>query len=228
MAKIIKNELPKKGGKGNKLKDILLKDERSLTIKEATIVDGFCNYTVEIIKGTGIGDHNIKGAGLIKDDLADAFADFNVHLAVIDEVFKHANIEIKDIDKMISHELTSLYRVTSFKIKGGKDNESIILKGIKHVSSSGGFMEIVAPKIALDNLSSYHWYNELKAASDTARREVELYMNGKFTPVKEEEPEEDANQQKLPFDASSAAGGKELDDEFKDAKVHNIKSGGKK
>ena len=40
---------------------------------------------------------------------------------------------------------------------------------IARVGTAGGRIELATPKIPLDNLSSYHWYNELKVAADNAR-----------------------------------------------------------
>lgn len=156
-------------------------------ITEASINDDFCDYTFEINEGIGLGDtHKVKGSGIIKDDMRKAFSKFNVHLACIDDVFKHSDIEVNDIDNLHTDELTGHYHVTGFKIKGSKENESIILKGLKYVSSAGGRITIESPKISLDKLSSYKWYNELKTASDNAREEVKLYKEGKYEPVEEE------------------------------------------
>lgn len=166
----------------------LLEATKSYSIKEASIKDDFCNYTFEITDGIGVGDtHNVKGSGRVEIDMNDAFAKLNVHLAVIDDVFKHSGIDIEDIDKYHNDELASLYNVSGIKIKGGRENESVILIGSKYISSAGGRIELASPKIPLDNLSSYKWYNELKAATDDVRREVELYKEGKYIPVEVEE-----------------------------------------
>lgn len=157
-------------------------------IKEALIKDDFCNYQFEITEGVGIGDtHNVKGSGVIEDDMRHAFGKLNVHLACIDDVFKHSKIEIDDIDKYHNHDLAGIYHATGIKIKGSKDNESVVILGNKYVSSAGGRIDLVTPKIPLDSLSSYKWYNELKAVVDNIREEVALYKEGKYTPVEEEE-----------------------------------------
>lgn len=190
-------------------------EKRPFEITMAAIKDGFCNYSYEIIDGVGLGDsHAVKGSGLIEDDMRDAFAVFNVHLAVIDDVFKHSDIEFEDINKMHSEELTGLYHVTGFKIKGSKDNESIILVGNKYVSQAGGRLELETPKIPLDNLSSYKWYNELKIAADKARLEVALYKEGKYTAIEIEE-ETDLKQTSITFENP---GGDDMAD-FKDATI---------
>ncbi|MEJ7914357.1 MAG: hypothetical protein WKF70_14465 [Chitinophagaceae bacterium] len=185
---------------------------KDFVITSASIKDGLCNYSFEIISGVGAGDtHNVKGSGIVDDDMATAFATFNTHLAYIDDVFKHSGTDVEDIDKMHSHDLSFLYQVSGFKIKGGKDNESIILMGSKSISSSGGRIELSSPRIPLDNLSSYKWYNELKVAADKARTEVELYKEGKYTAVEHDEPEEDhRNQSKFDF---SNPEGKDEDEE---------------
>lgn len=173
-------------------------EDKIFLIKDAAIKDDFCHYSYEIISGIGIGDtHSVKGSGIIEDDMRNAFAVFNVHLAVIDDIFKHSKVKITDIDQMHGHALTGLVNVTGFKIKGSNENESIILIGNKYVSEAGGRIELVTPKIPLDNLSSYKWYNELKIAADKARLEVELYKGGKYTPVIVEEQKEDLAQQNL-------------------------------
>jgi hypothetical protein len=188
MAKVNGGKKGKDSKVASHLKALLGGEENPYIIKKASIKDELCDYTYEVTDGIGIGDtHNVKGKGLIDPDLRNAFARLNVHLAVIDEVFKHSNIEIDDIDKFHTSELAALFEVTSFEIKGSKENESIILKGNKHVSSAGGRIEMDAPKIMLDNLSSYKWHNELKTEADNVRREVELYMKGKCTPVEVEE-----------------------------------------
>lgn len=187
--------------KGTKANPISTKEIESIVnnenvsdyvIIEAQIKDGFCNYRYEVIKGVGIGDkHKVDGSGIIEDDMRTAFSKFNVHLAVIDDVFKHSGIEIEDIDQLHTHELTQLFNVTGFKIKGSKENECIVLIGNKYVSAAGGRIELESPKIPLDNLSSYKWYNELKEASDKAREEVKLYKEGKYTAVEEDDDNEE-------------------------------------
>jgi hypothetical protein len=170
-------------------------EEKIFTIKEASLKDDFCNYKFEILRGVGSGDtHSVNGSGIIEDDMRDAFARLNVHLATIDDVFKLSGIELDNIDDFHNHELTSHYHVTGFKIKGSKENESIILIGSKFVGTAGGRIELATPKIPLDNLSSYQWYNELKKAADDAREEVELYKEGKYTAVEEKEEKPNTRQ----------------------------------
>lgn len=199
-----------------KLRDAELKEGRTINIIEAKIKDDFCHYSYEVIKGKDTGfTHSVKGTGIIDDDMRTAFSKLNVHLAVIDDVYKHSDIQIGNIDSMHSDELALLYNVTGFKIKGAEDNASIILVGNKYLSA-GARMELEAPKIAIDSLSSYKWYNELKAASDTCLEEVALYHYGKYTPVeKEEEEEDDPNQGNL-FDKDSTV---ESEEEFENAKM---------
>jgi hypothetical protein len=167
------------------------KPHRDFVIIDASIVDDFCNYKYEITEGVGILDtHKVDGKGIILDDLRNAFVNFNVHLACIDDSFKRGGIEITDIDQNHGDEITTCYHVTGFKIKGGKDNESISLIGTKYVSL-GGRLNLITPFIPIDSLSSYKWYNELKAAADRAREEVALYKEGKCRVVEEDDEEEE-------------------------------------
>lgn len=160
---------------------------KALQITSASIKDDFCNYSFDILTGTGVGDtHNVKGKGIIDPDMHEALRKFNVHLAIIDDAFVNSGIDVKQVEPLENHELTDRYIVTGFKIKGSQENESIILMGSKYVSQAGGRIELETPKIPLDSLSSYKWYNELKEAADAARNEVELYKEGKCTMVEEE------------------------------------------
>lgn len=180
-----------------KKEDSTPEEVKEFEIMSAAIKDDFCNYEFKVNIGTGIGDvHKVSGKGVIDQDMTDAFRKFNVHLAAIDDVFSHSGIEVENIDLFHSHELTQRYNVTGFKVKGTKDNESVILIGTKYVNSSGERMDLEAPKIPLDDLSSYKWYNELRDALNVARTEVELYKNGKCTPV-EVADKEDSNQLKI-------------------------------
>lgn len=178
-------------------------EKRPYVITAASIKDDYCTYSYEVTEGIGIGDpHKVPSTHIILDDMRTAFGVFNVHLAVIDDVFKHADITFEDIDKMHGEELTGLYQVTGFKIKGSKDNESIILMGTKYVSQAGGRIELESPKIPLDSLSSYKWYNELKIASDKARLEVALYKEGKYE-IPEPEEEDHKTQTKITFEVAA-------------------------
>lgn len=162
--------------------------EKQVEITGASIKDDFCNYTYEIRSGVGMGDtHTVKGSGIIDDDLREAFQKLNVHLACLDGVFKHKGIKVKNIDDLHTHELALDYQVTSFTIKGTSESQSIILKGTKHIDCASDRGELTLPRIPLDNLSSYPWWNELKEAADVARLEVELYKDGKNTPVEPDE-----------------------------------------
>jgi hypothetical protein len=207
-------------GKGvsEKLKNALLGEEdRTYEITEAAIKDDFCNYSYEITEGTGIGDtHKITGAGIIDDDLRDAFNGFNVHLAIIMEVFKHSNIEVTNIDTVKNHELAHLFHVTAFKMKGSKEAPLIMLIGTQYVSSAGGRSEIKTHWIALDKFSSYKWFDELKQVADTAKYEVAEYKEGKCTPVEVEEEKEKPNPKQMSLVAANE-GEKELDKDFADA-----------
>lgn len=183
-----------------KLRENETAEGRAIEIREALIKDDFCNYKYEIVSGKAIGfTHGVVGKGVIEDDMRNAFARLNVHLAVIDDVYKHSGVQIGDIDSMHNDELALLYTVTGIKIKGGEENEAVILIGNKYLSS-GARMELESPKIAIDSLSSYTWHNELREAVRMVREEVALYHFGKYTPVKVEEPEEDPKQSKIGFD----------------------------
>ncbi len=166
-----------------------VEDEKPLSFLSASMTDGVLSpYSFEVKHGVGVGFvHKIQGKGLFKDSLANAFVKLNVHLAAIDDVFKHAEVEIPTINKMRTNELTFLYTVDSFKITTTGDEESVVLSGSKRVSSSGSWMSITTPKIPLDKMSSYEYAKELREVLDDVREEVELYHNGNFTEQEKEE-----------------------------------------
>lgn len=206
MAKSRKKAVPSAKA-AREIMDIDIADGISIGIQAAEIKDDFCPYSYEVLTGTHAGfEHSIKKApGIIMDSLREAFATLNVHLAVVDDVFKHAGVEIDDIDTMHNSEIAQLYTVTGIKIKGGDENASVILIGNKYLSN-GSRMKLESPKIAIDELSSYKWYNELKSAVDLVRDEVKLYHYGNFTPVMEDEEAEKENHQQLKISISTGNG----------------------
>lgn len=163
--------------------------KRPYSIVSASIKDGYCNYVYMVTEGIGVGDkHGVDGSGLIKEELEHAFGRLRVHLAVIDDVYKHSNIEIQDIDKHHADDLTDLYHVTGIKIGGSEENETVILTGTKFITCVGSRIGFSTPRIPIDNLSSYKWHNELKKLIDQIREEVALYKEGKcILPDQEEE-----------------------------------------
>lgn len=192
--------------------------ERNFIIIDASLKDDLCNYSYQVTNGVGLGDsHKVNGSGIIEDTLRHAFGKLNVHLACIDDVFKHSGIEIEDIDDLHGDELSFLYSVSGFKIKGGREDESVILIGSKYVSAAGGRIELSSPKIPLDNLSSYKYSEELKAAIDAARHQVELYKEGNYTAVEEEEvdtPKKSKARQLKISDMMGSDGDDSNDDDF--------------
>lgn len=192
-------------------------EEREVEILSASLKDDFCNYSYEVKKGIGVGDtHSVKGKGIIDDDLRDAFVKLNVHLAVVDDVFKHAGIEVDRVNKHRGDELATNYTVTGIKIKGEDENLSVELTGTKFVSSAGGQMELSSPRIPLDNSSSYKHHKDLKTCVEKVAEEVKLYMNGKYTPVEENPDAQLPGQTNLFVDEET---GEELSmDDFKAAK----------
>lgn len=191
--------------------------ERNYVITEAKIKDDFCHYSFRTTSGVGLGEeHSVKVDNIIKDDLRDAFGKFNVHLAVIDDVFKHSGVKIEDVDKYHNSDLTMRYHVTGFKVTGVDGDENVVLTGSKILSTAGGRMDIKTPKIPLDHTSSYQWYNELLAAVIVARREVALYKEGKYEVPEVDEAKPNPKQMTI-GDAIAAAKGDDQD--FENARV---------
>ena len=157
----------------------LITEEKSFEITSATIKDGKCNYVFEIKKGVGIGDsHKVTGSSFVHPDLEDAMGKFRVHLACVDDVFKHNSVEFENIDELENNELAAAYSVTGVKIKGEDESLSVTIGGHKHVTV-GGIMDLESPKIILDGTGGYKWFDELRACVDAVRSEVEQYKAGK-------------------------------------------------
>lgn len=192
--------------------------KKTYGITKASINDDFCNYSFEVYEGKGVGDIcKITGSGIVDQDMIEAFQVFNRHLACMDDVFLHSKIDIENIDLMENHALTALYSVNGFSIHGSSDNESISLSGSKHCHTTGGRIDFSTNRIALDALSAYRWYNELKTASDNARKEVELYREGKCT--SEEKVEKSNSRQKNLLEEIDDATSKESEEMFEKNKL---------
>lgn len=189
---------------------------RDFKILEAKMKDGFCHYKFKVIKGVGLGDKlDVKGAGLYKDTMPKAFTTLNVHMAVIDDVFKHSGIEIEDIDTLHNDDHALIYHVSGFKIVGDEENESIILSGNKYVSV-GGRVDLDMFKVSITDHSPYKWYNELKVAIEKVCEEVALYREGNYIPVEPEEDKVDPDQMEMDFKNNDR---KVTDEEFEKAEV---------
>lgn len=179
-------------------------------ITSASINDGLCNYSFEITEGVGLGDtHNVKGKGIIYDDLQDAFYAINLHLAIIDGAIEDDEIE-NPLD-FVNDERVANYNITGFKIKGSTEDESVILVGTKHAETISARIDLTTSKIALGAFSGYKYSKQLQAAITNARYEVELYKAGKYTTPEVIEPI-DKNQITIGF-------GEVQDAEFDNAKV---------
>lgn len=183
--------------------------KKDVQITKASLVDGRCLYGYEIIAKVGNGDEiNRKGKALVHDDMTTAFSKLDVHLAVIDDAYKAAGVEISELnEEHESDDITYKFSCSGFKMNGSEENGSVILYGTKTVSV-GGIIKIETPKIHLD-MSSYPWVEQLKEAVENAREEVRMYMDGKAAPVEEG----NKDQLKMPFDENDGN-----DDDFDNAK----------
>ena len=185
------------------------KQEKDYVITQANLVDGMVNYTYEIKSGVGTGNvHKVKGKGLYKDDLTEAFHKLAVHLAAVDDIFRHASVE-GSLSHLRKHELSKKYMVDGIVIKGEEDQKLVVLIGTKDIQCSGDRMDLKTPSIPLDKLSSYDFKTDLNNAIETVLEEVELYHEGKCD-MPEQEEQKDANQ--LGIDSM-------LDDDLEEGKV---------
>jgi len=191
---------------------------KMIKILEAHLKDDFCDYVYQYLQGVEKGNKQKSDSiYIVKEELKKAFVKFHVHMACLDDLFKNSGLEVTDIEILHNHDYTFLMTCTGFKVTGDDDMEQITLYGHKFVSG-GARIKWESPKIPLDSLSSYRWYNELKAAADDARREVERYKYGNYTVpedhIDEEEEEKKAKkkQTKLKFDKDLTEAAPAVDD----------------
>lgn len=172
--------------------------EKHLRIIYATITeDQKLNYGVHYVSGPKKGEiQNILGSGIIEPSLSMKMACLNIHSAIIDDVYKNGEIKVVNPESMHGDPLALLFQTYGFKIKGKPEGESVILIGRKKVTH--GSMEFDTPRIFLDNISGYAWEKQLTDTLDEVRKEVELYMNGKYK--KPDLPEKPDPNQKNIFD----------------------------
>jgi len=155
---------------------------KPLQFTSAKLRDGFCDYTMAVKLGEGVGTHSVKGIGLYEFSLTKAFKRLNVHLAIVDDFFKHSGLEIANTNEAENTPFADLYDVSAFSLKGEDDNLSVVIKGTKYVTQTGGErLEITSHKIPLGKSSLYKWKNELLEAITDCQNEVEQYYNGHYT-----------------------------------------------
>lgn len=166
--------------------DKLSKDaeQKPYEITSASIKEQLCNYGYEIKTGPCAGDKipTRKGSAEVHQDMNDAFAELNVHLAIIDDAFQYVFDELDSLEVLRIHAVAGRFTVTGFKIQGSLENEGFVLIGEKYVGH--GNIGLETPKISAS--SNYQFYDELKEAIENAREEVEEYMNGKSAPKYEQ------------------------------------------
>ena len=196
--------------------EIITGSDRNYVINGDIIKDDFCKYKYEIVKGVGkLNQYTGNGVHIVKESMKEAFAELNVHMANIDDVFKHADMEFDSLNEVGNEDLTFLYEVSGFQIEGSEENESVILLATKKISS-GNRMNLKSPKIPLGDTSWYRWYNELKESISKCREEVALYHEGNYIEL---EPEEkpNPNQSSISFGPGDARENEMTDEEFENA-----------
>lgn len=117
--------------------------EKTVDIRTAKLKDVFCNYSYELLTGPTSGDAiGRNGASVIHDDLRNAFAKLNPHLAVIceqipaeefDEIDSIAKYDDEvHLARSLEHKVNH-YSVSGFILDGTGEKESIVLLGEKRL-----------------------------------------------------------------------------------------------
>lgn len=124
-----------------------------LRITAVSLKDDFCDYSYEITNLVGIGNiHNVKGKGIIDDDLRNAFNRLNVHLGVIDGKFGI----VEQVEDLRNDEDVALYNVTGIKMRGTEEDESVILTGTKFCPNISGRIDVTTGKFRCMNNPKSH------------------------------------------------------------------------
>src|SRR5687768_12283953 len=86
--------------------------KREYVITHGAIKDDFCSYAYELVKGIGrLNGHKVEGKHVVMETMKKAFAEFNVHMAIYDNIFTHSNIEIESLKDVVNHPHTFLFEV---------------------------------------------------------------------------------------------------------------------
>lgn len=187
----------------NKEIEIEFTEEKEIEIKSASLKDGFCNYSYELLHGLTKGDELVrKGVHEVHEDMFTAFKQLDVFFAHVDGVFHWANNQTP-IDDLEAHEDLGKFYVSAFKITGSDENRSVIFTGSKDTNI--GTVTYSTPKIKLEDNSTYLYVEELRDRLKVIIEQVEAYMNGKTAPQYE--------QLSMDFDAP------DNDEDFENAKV---------
>jgi hypothetical protein len=163
---------------------------KTIEIRSAKIKDDFCSYSYELMTGPTSGDVcNRSGASIVHDDLKASFNTLKPHLAVICEEIDGKKIsdisDYESLDPLEDYKVNSIEKkvlqffVTGISIEGTGENESVLLSGIKRLST-GDDLQLKTPKIKWAGV--YQFVDELRASVDKIKHEVEEYMNGKAAP----------------------------------------------
>lgn len=157
-------------------------EDRDVEIKSANIKDALCNYSYELLTGKTTGDIiNRKGNHIVHEDLENAFKNFNVFLAHLDDAFT-GNDNSTELQTLIEEPETEKYTVLGLKVTGVEENKALVLVGNKYVDA--GVISFTAPKVKLNG--SYLYLTDLQETLDKALNQVEAYMLGKTAPQPEQ------------------------------------------
>jgi hypothetical protein len=173
-------------------------DRKPIEIRAGELVDQmFCNYKYDhTIAPNTTNSVSTKSEMPVHPDLVHAFRKLDAHLAVIcEEVEQNDFADINNITGQDSaYDRIRIFTVTSFQLSGFDDATSIVLSGLKELST-GESIKLQTPKISLDD--SYPFAIELTSCLHDLVFEIEEYMKGN---KKAESP-----QQELPFDEENYA-----------------------
>lgn len=128
-----------------------------------------------------VNEISLKGGNAIHEDLKNALAKLDFHLAVICEQTEGKSKSVKKGGEIVDS--VPFIHVTGYSIGGDEsDSEGVTLIGRRNLRS-GKVLNLVAPFNMFDSeLNDYPHLSDLMFDVELASRETELYIGGKCTP----------------------------------------------
>lgn len=161
-----------------KVMDIITRPAKPIDIRSAELVDQmFCKYKYTLVVAPNTVDTISRNSELpVHHDLVGAFRKLDAHFALICEEVEADKIgDINDIDHQPTADKIEKFTVTKFSLDGDADSLSVVLIGLKELST-GEQIKMETPKKRVDG--SYPFAVELSSTIDDCVTEVELYMQG--------------------------------------------------
>jgi hypothetical protein len=150
----------------------------SAKLTEDKDLNSICHYGyVEVMSNASRRTILVKCDDPVHDNLIDAFAKFNAHLAVICEEVEPR--DVRDIDTAEGDDKLAQFTVNEVITMGTIESGTVVLKGVKMLSTLEQVI-LQTPKIKSND--DYSFINELLAAVQNLQEKVTAYHYGEVRP----------------------------------------------